>query len=173
MRPKIWIPVLVVFALIAAACGSNSAETGGSVIATGSCSLELPADLSDEQVIWSLIAAESEYMVGQKIDELMRLWSGNALITDVGNTPDDRTDDQTWKGQDAIRYRYVRNIFPSAPMLAAPDDLNIHLIGADRAEVTSTTRINLETSPAGDRWELLKDNGCWYLDRLEYNRELQ
>lgn len=165
------ILLIGVCCLLLSAC-SNAQEGRDAVrqTAVGSCGLALPQAASDTEIIWSLIAAESRYMVAQDIDALMRLWATDAQITDLHNTPQNTSDDQTWKGQDAIRYRYARNVFPSAPSSAQPSDLDIQVSG-NSAVVTATTRINAEVSPAGDLWQLVKRDGCWLLLRLEFNRE--
>lgn len=139
--------------------------------APGSCGLTIDAGASEEEQIWGLIAAESKLLIAQDAAGLMRLWAEDGKITDLKNTPDDPSDDQTWIGTDTIRYRYMRNVFPSAPDVAQPSDLNIQLLG-DRAVITATTRIGQEISPAGDRWKAVKVDDCWLLQELDYNREL-
>jgi hypothetical protein len=39
--------------------------------------------------------------------------------------------------------------------------------------VTATTRIGGEVAPAGDRWTLVRRDGCWLLQNLTYNLEPQ
>ncbi len=135
----------------------------------GSCSLSLDTPDAD-QAIRALINAEGELVVAQDISPLMRLWADESHVTDAKNTPDDASDDQSWRGKDAIRHRYVRTVFPGAPATTQPADLEITLDG-DRATVRATTRIGDEVSPAGDRWELVQQEGCWYISGLTYNLE--
>ena len=79
-------------------------------------------------------------------------------------------DDQFWRDKDAIRHRYVRTVFPGAPAQATPADLQVTI--TDRtAVVSATTHIGNETSPAGDRWTLLKQGPCWLIESLTYNLE--
>ena len=138
--------------------------------ATGSCSLDLATDVSDEEAIRAVLTAESEYLIQQDIEQIMNLWSGDSHVIDAKNTPDDETDDQVWNGKDAIRHRYVRTVFPGAPANAEPTDLDI-VIQDGRADVRATTQIGAEVSPAGDRWTLVKRNQCWLLESLTYNLE--
>ncbi len=136
----------------------------------GSCILNLDANVTDKQMIEAVLAAEGDLVVKQDINQLMRLWAESSLVADAGNTPDQADDDQLWHNQDAIRNRYVRIVFPGAPSVATPTDLAIEL-KRDQATVTATTQIGSEISPAGDRWELVKVNGCWLIKSLTYNLE--
>lgn len=148
----------------------TACENGIGSTAPGSCGLVTGAGVSEEEQIWNLIAAEGRFLVAQDPNGLMRLWAADGRITNQNNTPEDPSDDQTWNGTDAIRYRYVRNVFPSAPNYAQPSDLNIQLIG-DQATITATTRIGQEISPAGDLWKVVKANDCWLIQELDFNRE--
>ena len=120
----------------------------------GSCTL--PATADAESAIRALLDAEGELVVGRVID--------------AKNTPDNADDDQVWEGKDAIRHRYVRTVFPGAPTLVDHGDQVITIEG-DHATVESTTTIGSEVAPAGDRWEVLNRDGCWYLASLTYNLE--
>jgi hypothetical protein len=82
---------------------------------SGSCGLALTAGTSDNDAIRAVIEAEGRLVVTQAIDALMALWAEDAYVANAKNTPDDATDDQFWRGQDAIRHRYVRTVFPGAP----------------------------------------------------------
>jgi hypothetical protein len=155
--------LLVVLAL--AACGGQAGEGG-------SCSLDLGADVADEQAIAAVIRAEGQLVVEQQIDDLMALWADGASITNAKNTPDVVEDDQFWRDKDAIRHRYVRTVFPGAAQQSAPADLQIQRAG-EQAVVVATTQIGAEVSPAGDRWTLVKRSGCWLLENLTYNLEPQ
>jgi len=150
--------------------GVGGSSVGGPSAPSGSCGLNLPADTTPEEAIYAVIAAESKDVVSQEIGLLMRLWAEDAAITDAQHTPGDAADDRTWKGQDAIRYRYVRDVFPSAPGAAQPRELQTQVIG-NRAVVTGTTGIGAEVSPSGDSWELRKVGDCWVIQSLTYNRE--
>lgn len=137
----------------------------------GSCDLD-PAPSGDEAAIGALIEAEGHFVVTQQIDALMALWAESGYVANAKNTPDITDDDQFWREKDAIRHRYVRTVFPGAPAAAAPADLQIAIDG-NRAEVTATTRIGAEVAPAGDRWVLIKNGQCWFLESLTYNLEVQ
>jgi hypothetical protein len=137
----------------------------------GSCILQLAEDASDEASISAVLAAEGQLVVKQDIDQLMKLWAEGGQVTNAKNTPGQTEDDQHWLDKDAIRHRYVRTVFPGAPQQAAPADLVITIQG-DQAVVTATTQIGNEVSPAGDRWILVKQDGCWLIESLTYNLEL-
>jgi hypothetical protein len=134
----------------------------------GSCTLEAAGD--HESAIRALLVAEGEFVVAQEIDPLMRLWADDGKVVDAKNTPDVSDDDQVWDGKDAIRHRYVRTVFPGAPALVDHGDERITING-DQAQVESTTTIGNEVAPAGDRWEMVRQDNCWYLASLTYNLE--
>ncbi len=136
----------------------------------GSCILDLAIDATDEEAIRAILNAEGETVVSQDIDRLMKLWSEDAKVSDAKYTPDDDSDNQYWQGKDAVRHRYVRTVFPGAPSAVQPSDLSI-VISGERATVIGTTHIGDEVSPAGDRWELVRIDGCWYINSLTYNLE--
>lgn len=156
----IWL--LLGAVLLLAGCAAPSAD--------GSCGLPLAAGHSDDDAIRAVIEAEGRLVVSQEIDALMALWAEDAYVANAKNTPDDDTDDQFWRGQDAIRHRYVRMVFPGAPAAALPPELTIDRDGV-RAVVTATTRIGSEVAPAGDRWVLIQRSGCWQIAGLTYNLE--
>ncbi len=166
-------PLLLLIAgcLLLAAC-SNAAPTPQPTPTAaplgGSCALSATANA--EEAIIALLNAEGELVVAQDIDPLMRLWIEEGKVVDAKNTPDNADDDQMWDGKDAIRHRYVRTVFPGAPTLVNHGD-EIITIDGDRAHVESTTTIGDEIAPAGDRWEMLNSDGCWYLASLTYNLE--
>lgn len=155
---------IVALALLAA-CSAPQANTG-------SCSLHLPAGTGDADAVAAVLRAEGELMVIQEIDALMALWADGSFVANAKNTPDNADDDQFWRDKDAIRHRYVRTVFPGAPKEATPADLEIQIEG-DRALVLGTTQIGAERSPAGDRWALVKVDGCWQIESLTYNLEAQ
>lgn len=136
----------------------------------GSCTLSLPDGADDSAAVTAVLRAEGEFVAGQQIDALMALWADGGAVVDAKNTAADPGDDQRWRDKDAIRHRYVRIVFPGAPASATPADLTITLEG-DRATVRATTQIGGEVSPGGDRWKLVKQNGCWLIESLTYNLE--
>lgn len=168
--------ILLQFLLVAVAlwmlsgCGGDAAQ----LPPVGSCSLDLAPDATDAEAIQAVLNAEGELMVAQDIDRLMALWTPDSQVVDAKNTADAPDDDQRWNGQDAVRHRYVRTVFPGAPAAAQPADLDIRFDQSDdlpRAIVRGTTTIDAEVAPAGDRWELVKLDGCWLIERLTYNLE--
>ncbi|MDI9548373.1 MAG: nuclear transport factor 2 family protein [Chloroflexota bacterium] len=172
---KLWIVALA--ALMAATVSCSSPTGAGSESSTappppaaGSCTLGLGADAPDDEVIRAVLLAEGEFVVEQDIDALMQLWAPDSRVVDAKNTPDDDADDQNWDGKDAIRHRYVRTVFPGSPDQVQPSDLEIAIDG-DEAVVHATTHIGSEISPAGDRWELVRIDGCWLIRSLTYNLE--
>lgn len=170
--------LLLGLVLLLAACSNPTptaepADEPTSAPLAGSCSLpdvESLATGDDESAIRAMLAAEGEFVVAQSIDPLMQLWSDDGRVVDAKNTPDNADDDQVWEGKDAIRHRYVRTVFPGAPTEIAHSDETITIEG-DHAQVETTTTIGSEVSLAGDRWELVHRDGCWYLLSLTYNLE--
>ena len=140
-------------------------------VAGGSCGLGWPPGSGDSAAIGALLAAEGELVVAQSIDALMALWSAEGYVADAKHTPDRSDDDQFWRGLDAIRHRYVRTVFPGAPATASRPGLSITVAG-NRATVLATTQIGAEIAQAGDRWGLVRLDGCWFLENLTYNLEL-
>jgi hypothetical protein len=167
-RQRYSIVLLALLVLSSGACAWPFAAANQ--VETGSCTLPLAPDASDEDAIHALLAAEGELVVKQEITPLMELWAEGGFVSDAKNTPTDPDDDQYWLDKDAIRHRYVRTVFPGAPHQATPADLIIEIEGG-RAVVTATTRIGDEISPAGDRWVLVQQGGCWLIESLTYNLE--
>ena len=130
----------------------------------------IPAFNSDEDAIRWLLGAESRGVVNKDMDLLAAIWAEDAVVTDAKHTPDDPADDARWQGIDAVLDRYVTLVFPGNPTMAAPADMQI-IIDGDTAEATSTTRINDELSPGGDRWTFVKRGGRWFIQSLTYNLE--
>ena len=164
------ILALLLSLITLASCASGATPTPTSAPQAGSCSLDLGENSGDEEAIRAIIAAEGELVVAQDITLLMALWVDDGFVADAKYTPDEYTDDQRWIGSDAIRHRYVRAVFPGAPTSVQPADLDIAIEDAN-AVVRATTRIGDEVAPSGDRWELVKTDGCWYLQSLTYNLE--
>lgn len=164
---------------LALVCALGLAGCGGATPRplVGSCSLPadaLPTGAEADAHLAALLRAETSLVVSQQIDALMALWASDGQVVDAKQTPDDPTDDQRWIGQDAIRHRYVRTVFPGNPQPppadAPPPDLAITYDG-DRATVRATTRIGSEIAPAGDQWTFTRSGPCWLIESLTYNLE--
>lgn len=166
MRRSFWVAMLSLWLI--SSCVEPIQQPA--VQATGSCTLGLVSSVTDEEAIRAVLLAEGNLVVQQKIETLMALWGEGAQIINAKNTPATPEDDQGWFDKDAIRHRYVRTVFPGAPAQATPKDIQIQLID-NQATVTATTQIGTEISPAGDRWTLIKRNGCWEIQSLIYNLE--
>jgi hypothetical protein len=158
-----WLLLMMVCFALLAGCSTERSTAG-------SCGLTLSTDNDDTAAIRAVIEAEGRLVVAQEIEPLMALWQEAGYVSDAKQTPDRSDDDQFWRGVDAVRHRYIRTVFPGAPSAVAPANLEIHFDG-DRAVVTATTRIGDEVAPAGDRWVLVKERGCWIIESLTYNLE--
>jgi len=129
-----------------------------------------PVPATDEEAILQLLAAEGEGVVQQDIERLMEIWAEDGVVMDARHTPDDGSDDLTWRGRDAIRQRYVTLVFPGHPSTAGAADVQLSIEG-DAAEALSTTRIGSEIAPGGDRWTFARREGRWLITSLTYNLE--
>ena len=180
---KAQIGCLLLVVLLSGACVDSSrpaderveAQPPDQIVAAtsldrGSCNPNLEPTSSDEEAIRQVLNSEGIFVVAQDIDTLMKLWADGSQIADAKNTPDVSDDDQIWQDKDAIRHRYVRIVFPGAPSVAQPSNLDITINGSE-AVVIATTNIGDEISPFGDEWRLLNDDGCWLIKSLTYNLE--
>ncbi len=129
-----------------------------------------PVPATDEEAIVQLLAAEGEGVVQQDIERLMEIWAEDGAVIDARHTPDDTSDDLTWRGSDAIRQRYVTLVFPGNPTAAGATDVQLTIEG-DAAEAHSTTHIGSEVAPGGDRWTFARREGRWFITSLTYNLE--
>ncbi len=156
--------IVLLLALNTAGCGTPPPPTptpGPTPVGYG---------LQDEEAIRAVLDAEARGVAEQDIDLLMSLWADDGEVRDANHTPNDPSDDAVWRGKVAIYQRYVHLVFPGNPSYVAHPDMEIHIEG-NTAVVTSTTRIGNEVAPAGDRWELIKQDGRWFLYKLTYNLE--
>ncbi len=164
---------LLALVIVLSACGAAPAPPAAAAPtpapAGGSCILEGSPFAADADAVRAVLNAEGQFVVSQTIDALMRLWAEDSKVVDAKNTPD-AADDQVWQGKDAIRNRYARIVFPGAPAAIEHTDEQITVEG-NRAVVVADTAIGAEVSPGGDRWELVKQDSCWYLAGLTYNLE--
>jgi hypothetical protein len=124
----------------------------------------------DAAAIEALLIQEAQGVLRRDIRTLMSLWDEDGVITDAAHTPDDPTDDTVWRGLDAIRNRYVYIVFPGGATEAEPRDVQITIEGR-QATAQSTTSIDSELSPGGDRWTFVQRGGRWLIASLTYNLE--
>ena len=129
-----------------------------------------PVPATDEAAILELLAAEGKAVVQLDIERLMNIWAEDGVVVDARHTPEDASDDLTWRGRDAIYQRYVTVVFPGNPMTAGGIDAQVTIEG-DRAEALATTRIGSELEPGGDRWTFARRGGRWLIASLTYNLE--
>ena len=164
-----FISVALLVLLGIASCGMpRSSSLGDKPAAVVRTPTAQPAN--DVDAVRELIAAEGAAVVSQDIVGLMDLWAEDAVVTDAKHTPEDASDDATWRGRDAIRSRYVVLVFPGNPQAAGARDVQIE-VKSDEATATSTTVIGSEVSQGGDRWRFVKRDGRWWIHSLTYNLE--
>jgi hypothetical protein len=167
-----WLVVLLLMVSLLTACFSPpepQSTVSSPPAPAGSCGLDLD-DPTDEAAIMAVLEAEGDRMVAQDLASLLALWAEDGEVIDVKHTPEVTADDQRWQGKDALRHRYVYFVFPGAPAEVSRDEVQIAIEGRE-AVVISTTQIDSERSIAGDRWELVKQDGCWLIKRLTFNLE--
>ncbi len=125
-----------------------------------------PVPGTDEEAIRQLINAEGEAVAQQDIDRLQSMWASDGVVTDANRTPDNPSDDKTWKGWQAIRDRYVNIVFPSN---ASPEHPNIRAtITGDTASATSDTKVGVTNAKDNDKWTLRKITGVWKVTSLTF-----
>lgn len=170
-RFGLYLALLLILIPLLAACTQRTPtpEPPAILASRGSCALSVSGD-DDAAAIAAVLRAEGEFVVAQDIELLMRLWDDDGRVSDAKNTPDDTSDDQNWIGRDAVRHRYVRTVFPGAPSQVQRIDPHI-VIEGNRAVVDASVRISGGDVSGGDRWELVKRDGCWLLAGLTYNLE--
>ncbi len=130
----------------------------------------VPLFADAETAIRWLLEAESRGVVNKDMTLLSAIWAEDAVVTDAKHTPDDPADDARWQGVDAVLDRYITLVFPGNPTQAAPADVQIAVDG-DTATARTTTHINDEISPGGDKWTFIRRNGRWFIHSLTYNLE--
>ncbi len=126
-----------------------------------------PIPSTDEEAIRQLIFAEGESVVQQDIDRLQGMWASDGVVTDANRTPDNPSDDKTWKGWQAIRDRYVNIVFPSNPAYAEHPDIRVTITG-DTANAISDTKIGVTNVKDNDKWTLRKLTGQWKITSLTF-----
>ncbi len=129
-----------------------------------------PVPATDEEAVRQLINAECEAVVQQDIDRLQGIWSSDGVIVDANHTPDNTSDDVTWKGWDAIRDRYVNIVFPSNPTFCEHPDTQV-TVAPDKQSATaqSGVKIGVTNAPNSNNWTFSKTANGWRIMTLTYN----
>lgn len=169
MRKLIFVVVLATMLLAVAGC-SNSAPPPpppGSQPATR-VRTPTPVPANDEEAIRQLIVAEGEAVVQQDIDRLQSMWASDGVVTDANRTPDNASDDKTWKGWAAIRDRYVNIVFPSNPAYAEHPNIRVTITG-DTASAVADTKIGVTNVKDNDKWTFRKIDGQWRITSLTFS----
>ncbi len=126
-----------------------------------------PVPANDEEALRQLIFAEGEAVVQQDIDRLQGIWASDGVVTDANRTPDNPSDDKTWKGWAALRDRYVNIVFPSNPAFAEHPNIRVNIAG-DTATAVSDTKIGITTAKENDKWTFRKIDGKWKITSLTF-----
>ncbi len=127
-----------------------------------------PVPANDEEAIKQLINAEGEAVVQQEINRLQDIWATDGVITDANRTPDNASDDKTWKNWSAIRDRYVNIVFPSNPAFAEHPNIRI-TVTSDTATAVADTKIGQTNAKDNDKWTFRKIDGRWRITSLTFS----
>jgi len=127
-----------------------------------------PVPASDEEAIRQIIVAEGEAVVQQDIDRLQAMWASDGIVTDANRTPDNASDDKTWKNWSAIRDRYVNIVFPSNPAFAEHPNIRVTITG-NTASAVADTKIGVTNLKDNDRWTFRKIDGQWKITSLTFS----
>ncbi|HEX7594286.1 MAG TPA: nuclear transport factor 2 family protein [Anaerolineae bacterium] len=167
MRKLIFIAAA---ALLIAAVGCSSAPPppppGGTLAVRQRTPTPVPAN--DEEAIRQIAVAEGEAVVQQDIDRLQAMWATDGVVTDANHTPDNPSDDKTWKGWAAIRDRYVNIVFPSNPAFAEHPNIRV-TITSDTATAIADTKIGITNLKDNDQWTFRKIDGQWKITSLTFS----
>jgi hypothetical protein len=126
-----------------------------------------PVPANDEEALRQLIVAEGEAVVQQDIDRLQSMWDKDGVVTDANRTPDNVSDDKTWKGWAAIRDRYVNIVFPSNPAFAEHPNIRVTITGST-ASAVADTKIGVTNLKDNDKWTFRKIDGQWKVTSLTF-----
>ncbi len=131
-----------------------------------------PVPPTPEEAIRQIINAECEAVVHQDIDRLQGIWATDGVVIDANHTPDNTTDDGTWKNWDAVRDRYVNIVFPSNPTFCEHPDVQVTVSG-DSATATTGVKIGVTNAPNSNKWLFKKVADAWRITSLTYNLNAQ
>ena len=155
-------------ALLAVSVGCAEPPTPPPPIRASITRTPTPVPSTDEEAIKQLINAEGEAVVQQDIDRLQGMWASDGVVTDANRSPDNASDDKTWKSWQAIRDRYVNIVFPSNPAFAEHPNIRITITG-DTASAISDTKIGVTNVKDNDKWTFRKITGQWKLTSLTFS----
>ncbi len=158
--------------VLAVGCGTQSPPVPTVKAVTPRERTKTPVPATPEEAIRQLINAECEAVVQQDIDRLQDIWASDGVVTDANHTPDNTSDDVTWKGWDAIRDRYVNIVFPSNPTFCEHPDAQVTING-DSATAVSGVRIGVTNARNSNNWAFRKAGDNWKITSLTYNLDPQ
>jgi ketosteroid isomerase-like protein len=165
MKKFLFFAAFAALGLIVVGCDQNTPPSPPTRAIITRTPTAVPA--SDEEAIRQLISAEGEAVVQQDIDRLQGIWASDGVVTDANRTPDNTSDDKTWKGWQAIRDRYVNIVFPSNPASAEHPNTRVTITG-DTASAVSDTKIGITNVKDNDKWTFRKITGQWKLTSLSF-----
>lgn len=168
MRKFVFLAV-VALAIAVVGCGNSAPPppTGG-VPPKSRERTPTAVPANDEEAIKQLINAEGQAVVEQDIDRLQSMWASDGVVTDANRTPNNASDDKTWKGWAAIRDRYVNVVFPSNPAFAEHPNIRVTISG-DTASALADTKIGVTNVKDNDKWTFRKIDGQWKMTSLTFS----
>lgn len=156
------------FIILAAGCGAQNPPVPTVKAAPPRERTKTPTPATPEEAIRQLINAECESVVQQDVDRLQDIWANDGVVIDANHTPDNTSDDVTWKGWDAIRDRYVNIVFPSNPTFCEHPDAQVTITG-DAASAITGVKIGVTNAPSSNSWTFKKSGDAWRITALTYN----
>ncbi len=166
--PKWTLGALAALFILVIGCTGNAPAVPTPRPAPSKTRTATPVPPDDQSAIRPLINAECEAVVQQDLDRLQGMWASDGVVTDANHTPDNASDDVTWKGWDAIRDRYVNIVFPSNPTFCEHFDTQVTISG-DTATALSGIRIGTTNAPNSNTWTFKKTGDGWRIAALSYN----
>jgi hypothetical protein len=152
------------------ACGRVAAPTPGLVTVLQPTATARPPATTAEDAVVAVVDAEGEAVRQQDVDALAALWSPDGTVRDAAHTPDDRSDDREWAGWEAVRGRYLTDVFAyvTEPTLTTrPHTILPQVtVNGDGAEVVV---FGPDGRTPQDRWQLRRAGGTWVIASLTFN----